>query len=472
MNRLFTTMALCLAMLSVSAADRLVTAKAPIGIELKHDFEVKARTPNGEWKSIDTYAFKVDRVADAKHNVEITSVAKFEFDGKVEVQVKSIVKDIKTFKVRPDSYGIKAKQEGNTLTFSLDRPRYISVEINGDIYQNLQLFADNILEKPKVKKKKDLMYFGPGVHDFKGDSIHIPSGKTVFIDNGAVIKGWLSTYGSHDVKILGHGVVMPGHHEGIMVRYSKNILIDGPLTTQLPIGGSDSITVRNAKVMSWYGWGDGFNIFASDNVYQEHLFARTSDDCSTIYCTRKNYHGGCRNITIKDCVMWADVAHPIMIGLHSETPEDEVIDNVLYDGIEILEHAENQIDYQGCIGINNGDNITVKNVTFQNFNIDNIRRGMLFNIRVCYNKKYCSAPGRGIQDITLRNIAYRGSAPNMGIIAGYDQSRMVKNVRFENLTINGKLISDDMPGKPRWYKPADMANIYVNDHVEGLTFSK
>lgn len=472
MNRFFTTMALCLATLSVSAADRLVTAKAPLGIELKHDFEVKARTPNGEWQSIDTYAFKVDRVADAKHNVEITSVAKFEFEGKVEVQVKSVAQDIKCFRIRPDSYGIKAKQEGNTLTFSLDRPRYISVEINGDIYQNLQLFADNILEKPKVKKKKDLMYFGPGVHDFKGDSIHIPSGKTVFIDNGAVIKGWLSTYGSRDVKILGHGIVMPGHHEGIMVRYSKNVLIDGPLTTQLPIGGSDSITVRNAKVMSWYGWGDGFNIFASNNIHQEHLFARTSDDCSTIYCTRKNYHGGCRNITIKDFVMWADVAHPIMIGLHSETPEDEVIDNVLYDGIEILEHAENQIDYQGCIGINNGDNITVKNVTFQNFNIDNIRRGMLFNIRVCYNKKYCSAPGRGIQDITLRNIAYRGSAPNMGIIAGYDQSRMVKNVRFENLTINGKLISDDMPGKPRWYKTADMANIYVNDHVEGLTFSK
>ena len=32
MNRIFTTMALCLAMLSVSAADRLVTAKAPVGI--------------------------------------------------------------------------------------------------------------------------------------------------------------------------------------------------------------------------------------------------------------------------------------------------------------------------------------------------------------------------------------------------------------------------------------------------------
>lgn len=472
MKKVLSTLILGLLALTSFAKDKLIVAPAPTSIELKHDFEVKARIHDGEWQDVSTYAFKVDRVANAKHNVEITSVAKFEFEGKVEIQVKSIAQDIKSYKIRPNSYGITAIQEGNTLTFSLDRPRYLSVEINGNIYQNLQIFADNVLEKPKVKKKKDLIYFGPGIHDFKGDSIHIASGKTVFIDNGAVIKGWLSTYGSNHVKILGHGIVMPGHHEGIMVRYAKNIDIDGPITTQLPIGGSDSVTVKNVKVMSWYGWGDGFNIFASNNIHQEHLFARTSDDCSTIYCTRKNYHGGCKNITIKDCVYWADVAHPIMIGLHSETPENEEITNVLYEDIDILEHAENQIDYQGCIGINDGDNILVKGVTFQNFHIDNIRKGMIVNMRVCFNKKYCTAPGRGIEDITLRNIAYTGEMPNMGIIAGYDQSRMVKNIRFENFTINGKVITDDMPGKPKWYKTADMANIYVNDHVDNITFSK
>ena len=472
MKKTLLTLSLCLVCLATFAKDRLVTSKAPAGIELKNDFKVQARVNGGSWQDIDTNAFKVDRVADAKHNVEVTSVAKFEFEGKVEIQVKSLAQDIKSYKIRPNSYGIKAKQEGNTLTFSLDRPRYLSVEINGNIYQNLQIFADNVLEKPKVKKK-DLMYFGPGVHDFKGDSIHIASGKTVYIDNGAVIKGWLSTYGSRDVKIIGHGIVMPGHHEGIMVRYSKNVYIDGPLTTQLPVGGSDSVTVKNAKVMSWYGWGDGFNIFASNNVYQEHLFARTSDDCSTIYCTRKNYHGGCKNITIKDCVYWADVAHPIMIGLHSETPDLEEVTNVLYKDIDILEHCENQIDYQGCIGINDGDNILVKGVTFENFHIDNIRKGMLLNMRVCFNKKYCTAPGRGIEDITFRNISYKGeNAPNMGIIAGYDQSRKVKDIHFENFSINGKVISDDMAGKPKWYKTADMANIYVNDHVENVTFSK
>ena len=29
---------------------------------------------------------------------------------------------------------------------------------------------------------------------------------------------------------------------------------------------------------------------------------------------------------------------------------------------------------------------------------DNIRKGMLFNMRVCFNKKYCSAPGLGAND--------------------------------------------------------------------------
>lgn len=473
MNRIFLLLSLCVVCLTGLAKDRLYVSKAPEGVEQKHDFEVRVRNSqegtDGNWLNADTYSFNVDRVANAKHNVEKTSVAKFEFDGKVEIELKSLKADIKSFRVRPASYGIDAVKDGNTIRFTLDRPRYISVEINGDIYHNLHIFADSILEKPKVKKK-DLIYFGPGFHDLKGDSLAIPSGHTVFIDNGAFIKGWLSVYKAHDVRIIGHGIVMPGRHEGIMVRYSKNVVVDGPLTTQMPVGGSDSVTIRNCKVMSWYGWGDGFNIFASSNIRQEHLFARTSDDCSTIYCTRKNYHGSCKNINIKNCVYWADVAHPIMIGLHSETPDNEEISNVVYDGIDILEHNENQIDYQGCIGINNGDNILVKGITFQNFNIENIHKGMLFNFRVCFNRKYCTAPGRGIEDITLRNIAYNGSKPNMSIIAGYDDNRIVRNIRFEKFTINGKLISDNMPDKPYWYKTADMANIFVGEHVENVTF--
>ena len=458
---------------AVAGADKLKTYPAPLGADLSHDFEVKVRVPGGKWQKVDTYAFAVARVeSPSVRSVDTTSVAKFDFEGKVEVAVTSLTKDIKSIKIRPLSYNIKGDvtDGGNTVTFSLDRPRYISIEVNGDIFHNLQIFADNIAEKPRVKKR-DLIYFGPGLHVLPADSMAIPSGKTVYIDGGAVVRGWLSVYRAQNVRILGHGIVLPKkRHEGIMVRYSKNVIVDGPLTTQLPIGGSDSVDISNVKVISSYNWGDGLNVFASNNVTYRNVFARTSDDCSTIYCTRKGYNGGCRNITVDGAVYWADVAHPIMIGLHGNIEKNETIENVLYKDIDILDQAEQQIDYMGCIGINNGDNILIKDITFDNIRIESLRKGMLFNMRVCYNKKYCHAPGRGIEDITLRNISYTGKQPMMSIITGYSPERGIKGLHFENLTINGVKITDDMPTKPKWYKTSDMADIFVGEHVSDVTF--
>ena len=238
------------------------------------------------------------------------------------------------------------------------------------------------------------------------------------------------------------------------------------------MGGSDGVSVSNAKCISWYGWGDGMNVFASNNVTYNHVFCRTSDDCSTIYCTRKGYHGGCRNIKVTDAVYWADVAHPIMIGLHGDISRNEVIEDVVYEDVDILDQAEKQIDYQGCIGINNGDNILVRDITFRRFRVESLRCGMLFNFRVCFNQKYCSAPGRGIENVTVDGLTYNGRQPNMSIMAGYNEERKIKGVKINGLVINGTPIYDTMPGKPAWYKTADFANIFIGEHVEDVTFNR
>ena len=44
------------------------------------------------------------------------------------------------------------------------------------------------------------------------------------------------------------------------------------------------------------------------------------------------------------------------------------------------------------------------------------------------------------------------------------------HLRFVNLVVNGRKITDDMPGKPKWYKTGDMAGIFVGEHVENLSF--
>lgn len=143
-----------------------------------------------------------------------------------------------------------------------------------------------------------------------------------------------------------------------------------------------------------------------------------------------------------------------------------------YVNIDILDHNEKQINYQGCLAINAGDNNLVRKVRFEDIRVENFRQGQLVNLRIFYNKKYCTAPGRGIEDVLFKNVSYTGDRATVSIIEGYDEERGIRNIRFENLRINGKVIYDNMPGKPTWYHTGDMADIYVGPHVQEVTFKK
>lgn len=477
-SRIISIVMMMLLIATFAFADQLITYPAPAGAPLNNDFTVmvqlcdankKTHKQNEEWQKVDTYAWSVDRTENGKHTIEKTSVSSFESEGKIVVKLRYNKGDIHSCCICPLAAGIHPEVNGREITFMLSEPRNLSIEVNGDRYHNLQLFANPLT--PRVKKRQCARYFAPGYYDLKGDSIAVKSGETVYISGGAYIKGNLSVWKANNVKILGTGIVNPERaQEGISVRYSKNVTIDGPLTTQIPCGESDSVQISNAKVISWYGWGDGMNVFASQHVSYRHVFCRTSDDCSTIYCTRKGYRGSSRHIRVSDAVYWADVAHPIMIGLHGDIDKNEEVSDVLYENIDILQQREKQIDYQGCIAINDGDNILCRDITFRNIRIENIDEGMLFNFRVCYNKKYCHAPGRGIENITLDHISYQGKHPNLSILSGYNESRMIRNIHFQHLTINGETIYDEMPTKPKWYKTADFARIFIGEHAEGISF--
>lgn len=263
MKRLFFILSLVATGFCSYAQNVLRVYPAPDGVEMKNDFTVKARVPGGEWQDVPTYMVKVDEVRDARHCVEKASLSYFDFEGQVEVSVTSNAGLIQTGKVRPLSYGIEPVVEGNMMTFMLDCPRNLSVEVNGDIFHNLHLFANSL-----------------------------------------------------------------------------------------------------------------------------------------------------------------DVNNPI-------------------DGVRIKN--EKQIDYQGCMAINAGDENLIRNILFEDIRIE---------------------------DITFRNVSYNGSGDEMSVIYGYSEDRKVKNIRFENLVINGQVISDDMPGKPKWYKTGDMCRFLVGEHVENIQFVK
>lgn len=445
---------------------------APEGSILNNDFTIKVRKTGQKWQEIPTYLVKVQAVNGLKRSEEDASVSYFDFEGEVEVLVSYNKGQIDTAKIRPSSHGIEHQREGNTIIFKLGEPRNLSIEINGDIFHNLHLFANPIDKYIPDNNDNDLIYFGAGVHKIKDDKLIIPSGKTVYLDGAALLKFRLVVDNAKNVKILGRGMVCHTVKHGIEISNSKNVLIEGVFATQCSVGGSDSVTIRNVKSISYYGWGDGMNVFASNNVLYDRVFCRNSDDCTTVYGTRKGYEGGCKNITMQNSVLWADVAHPIFIGIHGNSDNPEILENLNYVNIDILDHRESQIDYQGCMAINAGDNNLIRNVRFEDIRIENFRKGQLLNVRIFYNPKYCKAPGRGIEDVLFKDITYTGNNAEISMIAGYDENRKVKNIRFENLNINGQVIYDDMPGKPGFYKTADIARFFIGEHVENVTFSK
>lgn len=450
---------------------KVEVAGAPQGISLNNDFTVKVR-PEGKskWVLVPTYLMKVDEVRETKHHVEHASMATFDFSEKVEIAVTYNKGKIDSARVRPLSYDIPFTIEGNTLQFSLEKPANLSVEVNGDIFHNLHLFA-NPLDTFKVDKKNpDLIYFGPGIHRFEGGEFRIPSGKTVYVAGGAVMMGRMLIENVHDVKLLGRGIIDPSVKMGIRIANSRNVYVEGLMATQCATGGSDSVTIRNVKVISYFGWGDGMNVFSSRNVLFDRVFCRTSDDCTTVYGTRLGFEGPSSNITMQNSTLWADVAHPIFIGIHGNADKPEILENLNYVNIDILDHKEKQLNYQGCLAINAGDENLIRNVRFEDIRIENFRQGQLVNLRIFFNEKYCKAPGRGIENVVFKNVSYTGNRAEISVIEGYDAQRKVRNIRFENLRINGQIISDDMPGKPKWYHTGDMARIYVGPHVEGVSF--
>lgn len=452
--------------------NKLNTWPAPEGAALNNDFAVRVKQPGKAWVTIPTYLVKVDKVRGNTHNMQEASMSYFDFSGEVEVEVTSNKGNIETARIRPLSKQIVPQTDGNTLTFKLNQAANLSVEVNGDIFHNLHLFANPMETEIPDAKDPDVIYFEPGIHYPENDRFNITSGKTVYVSGGAILMGQLWVGDAHNVRILGRGMINHTVKAGIYISNSENIHVEGLFTTQCATGGSNQITIRNVKSISYYAWGDGMNIFASNNVLLDNVFCRNSDDCTTVYGTRKGFTGGCRNITMQNSTLWADVAHPIFIGIHGNTENPEVLEDLNYINIDILDHRERQIDYQGCLAINAGDNNLIRKVLFDDIRIEDFRQGQIVNLRIFFNPKYCTAPGRGIEDVVFRNITYTGQNAELSIIEGYDEQRKVKNIRFENLVINGQLITDDMPGKPAWYKTADMARMYIGPHVENIQFVK
>lgn len=477
--------------------NQLKVYEAPKGAPERQDFKVRVRVPDGAWQELFVYEAKVDM-----HEVRQASMAYFDMSGTVFVEVEYMGPAIEGALIRPLSTVMTFAREGNVLSFALDRPRKLSVEVNGDRFGNLHLFAnpletdaprleddDVLLLKPAIHRTEDIyrkltaadaetggapkiIYFSPGMHYLEETILRIPSDITVYIAGGAVVVGSLVCERVENVVIRGRGVLYLGDFHrfsafrGIRIVFSRHISVEGLILLDPPhysiyIGKSEFIRIENFKSFSTRGWSDGIDMMASSDIEIRDVFLRTSDDCIAIYGSRWDYRGDTRRIKVSDSILWADVAHPLMIGTHGDHDRDgDTIEDVAFSNIDILEHHEPHPNYWGAMAINAGDKNLVRRITYEDIRVEAFELGQLIDIRVVWNKDYNPVPGRAISGIVFRRIRYTGTNANPNRIYGFDRERAVDGVSFEDLEINGQPVTDVAQG-----------NFDINEYAANITFA-
>lgn len=411
------------------------------GMPHNDDYTVRVRMLGGEWQDVFEYKVQVDL-----DKPQDASMVQFDMGSPVEVMVKKNNGTVREVAIRPLNNNIACRQVQNAVFFTLDKPQNLSVEFNGDRLHNLHLFANPMEEEVYSEEAKGVMFFGPGIHrpkDLPNNQIRIPSNTTVYLAPGAVLKAKLLVDNAENVRIIGRGI-LDHPVRGIEITDAKNVLIDG-ITVVNPEhytvfgGGSSEIVIRNLKTFSCKSWSDGIDMMCCRKVLVDNVFLRTGDDCIALYNHRWNWWGGSSDITVRNSVLWADVAHPINVGGHGDPDSltGEVIENLTFHNIDILEHDEDDPLYQGCMTVDCGDKNWVRNVLFEDIRVENIQEGRLFYVKVRFNPKYDKQPGNGIEGITFRNITYTGVGENASLVQGLDKNRCVRNVVFDSIMING-----------------------------------
>jgi hypothetical protein len=391
--------------------NNVVTYPIPDGAPTNGVFTVKVRPVGGTWETVGVYLTKLALIdpLTGRNQAQNSSMATFDFSGTVEVEVTLVRGGVEKARIRPDSYGITHDLVGSTVHFTLDRPRNVVVQVNDDIFNCLHLFTNPIETQRPDENDPNVIYFGPGLHTHPDNTLKVASGQTVYLAGGAVLTSSVVFKGVENARIIGRGVLL-------------NTPNAGPI-----------------------------DIVNCENVTLDGIFMRNSDDCIALYTHRgagdpnRDFYGDTRNITVKNSTLWADVAHPINIGTHGNPDPDnhEVLENLRFENIDILDHREPQVIAQGCIAINPGDGNLVRDLTVDGMRVEDIRWCQLIHMQVSYNPKWNTAAGRGIEDVYF------------------------KDVTFENLVINDTVIRDS-GGKPAYYLASDGVPMFVNDHVKNL----
>ena len=369
--------------------------------------------------------------------------------------------------LRPLSRGLKPAIAGNTISFEISQAQNLCVDIPGQsplfIYANPPEISRPDPNDPKVH------YFQSG-QVYEVGELELKSGETLYIEDGAVVKGWVRAWEADNIRICGRGI-LDGRLEGdpqtrfVVLERCKNALVEDiimiePKSWMLVLGACQGVRVSNLKQIGEVMSSDGIDICGSKDVVIEGCCLLNNDDnivikALTLKGSRFGWEEDVENIRVRDCVLWnAACGNAMEIGYELRTTR---VSDVVYENIDVLcVHG-----HGAAFSIHNGDRALVENVRWENIRVEH-HYDKLVDFRVV-NSRYSKDLERGrIRQVTLKNIrivrAYYNEGCTVSLISGFDDDKPVEGIAFEDFFFNEKKIMN-----------ADELDLHVRN-VNDITF--
>jgi hypothetical protein len=396
----------------------------------------------------------MDDVANSAKIFDVAAFASFDMNAPVLVTV-ACPAAIQLAKILPSSAGIVPKFAANTLTFTLDRPRLLTIEINGQWASSLHLFANPFEAAPPRPHDPGVIYFGPGIYELP-EGLRVHDNQTVYIAAGAILRGVgtgkpvISLEGKN-IKLRGRGIIdgslCPTHTSNLFFIHGSDISVEGVIlrdssTWNMPIRQSDRVTIKNVKVLGYRSNSDGIDICNSRDVLIDGCFLRTLDDLVVVKSDKGQ--GVVQHVVVRNCVLWNQVAHALSIGAELR----ENIDDVLFTDCDVIHDTGRE----WTLRIYHCDSALVSNVRFADIRIEQSTRPISLWIG---KTKWSVEDQRGnIRGVTFKDISGSAAVPLDIELDGFDATHDIQDVQFENVRFNGR--------------PLTRADVKCNAFVENL----
>lgn len=404
----------------------------------------------------------VDTSTDFSFNVEITGA---------DVELKNAV-------VLPESHGVKALCENNTVTASINKTGVYTFLFNGanQYYGYTLTVREKIDEDAEIAQYQEtygednVIVLDKGVYEYDYVNFVGQNDQVIYLREGAYVianhlfdinsaedenkyfedSAWyhnsigltrypfLNFFNCNNLTLTGRGVIDltrldRRERRGVVFTNCNNInvsdikIINSPEWSFISYCCTD-LSIDNVDIIGNRGNCDGFAICNSHNVTVDNCFARVADDTFEVKAL-----GGMmdsRNITFTNCIAWGGYAR--CFGVTGEV--NKMISDVTFRDCAVI-YRDGIWDNDrigSLVVVAEQTDGSIDGILFENIEIFRDEgRPILVKI---YDEE---AENFEIKNIVFKNISYTSYMRPK--IAGTDSDTNTVQVELENITVNGKL---------------------------------